>query len=170
MYASILRNMIRKTPFIVLVVLLTSMFLSTAHPAVADQDQVPVSGDVFITFFTANCPSPVGLCGQGPISGNLLNGNLLGIITSVVPHPNELDLTASITITTKNGDLFANAILIEQLPSELTTATVNITGGTRRYKHTTGVLYFTEPARAVNGVLHFLYTGFLSKDAERQED
>ena|SRR5579859_3871479 len=152
---------------LLILTLLTPLILTPLNAANADPQTVAVNGTIDQTLFFSGCQSPIGECGQGPVTGNILNGQMIGILQTFTPTPTGIAFTATATITTAKGNLYATATLFQNFGSETITATLHITGGTLRYQHTTGILNLTEPAPDVNGVQHYLYTGSLSKDVDQ---
>lgn len=161
-----LSNHVRRLfPVTLGLIALLALVGTTPQSVAAEAKQTPVSGQFFQTEYTANCTSPIGLCGEGPITGNILNGNLVGIINTLTfLNSREFEFSATVTISTAKGDLYGKAVLVQMATSEtISSGTITLTGGTKRYNHSTGVLHLTEPAPDVNGVQHYYYTGWLSK-------
>jgi|SRR5579859_3831636 len=169
----------RFSPISRTVVLLISSFflvapLLSTQTIQAANDRISVTGSFEMNNQTTNCNSPIGICLSGKISGNLLNGtvsaqaNTIQEVDDNSGNPIAYILTGAASITTTHGTLTGNAYFYQDYPALTSHGTLTITGGTKRYKKTTGTLTINEPTPPTtfpDGVQTFYYNGSLSKDA-----
>ena len=167
-------RMLRTLAFFVLLFLLVTI-LPVTQPAQAADNRVAVFGTMIVHNQTTNCNSPIGTCFVGTVTGNILNGTVTGQANTIREvddkngNPIAFILTGEFTFTTRHGTLTGSADFFQNYPALTGHGTLAMTGGTKRYKHTTGSIHLEEPNPPVppvpDGVQTFYYRGWLSKDA-----
>ncbi len=156
-------------------ILVATTTLVAAQPAAAEDNFIHVQGAIAQHFSTTNCNSPIGLCGVGTINGNKINGSIVGILNTLNyvyqnGVPVKAIFTGTFTITTSHGTMSGTEYVVQQIPGDFTQGVVTITSGTKRYKHTTGVLYVSGTPNPALPEEHYTYTGYLTKDADNGQD
>jgi len=155
------RNLIRVSVCFCLFVV-----FSAVSPAAAEGNLTKVSGKVTSILYTTNCPSPVQVCGTGPITGSL-NGTLTAIAQSINPVTRNGNVVAVTfngtgTITTTTGTLAFTIFDYQQLSTMNQKVVITITGGTGAFASTFGWIYMvTDPNAPQDGNEHFTYKGIL---------
>lgn len=172
-------NLFRIGAFILVLFLLFTA-LPTAQPAQAADDHVPVFGTMIVHNPTTGCTSPIGICFVGTVSGNVINGTVTGVANSIKEvddrkgNPIAYIFTGTFTFTTQHGTLTGKADFYQNYPALTGFGTLNLTGGTKRFKHTTGSIRLDAPKPPVppvpDGIQTYYYRGWLSKDALRNND
>jgi hypothetical protein len=146
----------------------------------AADNRVAVFGTMVVSNTSANCNSPLATCFVGTVSGNILNGTVNGQANTI----KEIDdkkgnaiafiLTGTFTFTTPHGTLTGNAQFYQNFPALTGHGTLTITGGTKRYKHASGIILLDEPKPPVpdvpDGVQTFYLRGWVSRDVADNHD
>jgi hypothetical protein len=172
-------SMPRILAFLVVLFLLV-MTLPATQAVQAEDNHVAVFGTMIVRNTATNCNSPLGTCFIGTVAGNMLNGTVTGQANTIKEidnkkgNPIAFVLTGVFTITTQHGTLTGNAEFYQNYPALTGHGTLTITGGTKRYKHTTGTIHLEEPKPPVppvpDGVQTFYLRGLLSRDADNNDN
>jgi hypothetical protein len=116
------------------------------------------------------CPSPVGICTHGTLSGGLPATYDFVADTRTVTFPTAT-LTGHSTITTANGALLLGEdTSVLSLITGAFTTTVRIVGGTKQYKHASGTIVAVGVFDFASGGTAGTYTGTICKGGDEDED
>ena len=138
--------------------------------AVQAKDCESVAGP-FVAVPPASCPSPVGICTHGTLTGGLAATYDFVADTQTIVFPTA-SLTGHSTITLDKG----GAVLRGQDTSTLSlvtgafTTTVHVVDGTHQYKRGSGTLVAVGVFDFATGGTSGSYTGTLCKHGEGEED
>jgi hypothetical protein len=141
------------------------IFVAT-QPAGASGQETVHGNFIERVFEGSNCPSPIHICGTGPITGNELNGTFSGLLTTendIYQNGQLVEIIFTGTATIKVGNCTLNGSITndEQVPSFTSTSVVTISGGTNGCANTTGVLTLSAVPDPHNMLERGTYTGTL---------
>ena len=157
----------RLIPAIIFVIALT--LINTPGTVSAKEQGEKVSGVAVNTLYFTNCPSPIGLCGAGTISGGI-NGTTVGILyTQKAITKNGVTVaylyTGTFDVTSANNSVL-HGFTITQIDAsnDNVHSTVYFHGGTGQYRHTFGTINLTGTPPGNDQAEHYTYVGFLTHD------
>jgi hypothetical protein len=150
-------------------VLATPLFLlfATASPATARADDGcthQVQGTLASTQVTgAACPSPIGLCTQGTMTGGLA-GTFFYTATSLTVLPDGITgvFDGTIVLTTPTGVVTEHDHTIANLQTGQLSDVITILSGTRKWEGATGVVFLQGSFNFATGVGASTYEGVVT--------
>lgn len=141
---------------------IAAVTLAAVVPPAEAKDCKPVSGS-FSAVPPASCPSPVGICTHGTLSGGLDATYDFVADTQIVVFPTA-SLTGHSTITTDKGLLLGQDASTLDLTTGAFTTTVGIVGGTGKYEGAEGQIVATGVFDFATGSTAGTYVGTICKD------
>ena len=141
--------------------------LAVVAGATAHHRCTPVSGDFTSVLVTGpECASPIGMCTHGILTGDL-RGTYDFVFTSLMPagdpsDPLKMVYTGTSKIVTQGGTMIGQDtgwLRINPTGPSAFETTVNIVGGTGKYKKATGFIVATGELNLVTGEAVGTYTG-----------
>jgi len=159
------------------VILFASLLLvgGYTNSASAKQENQEVNGQVTTNFYNANCPSPIGICGMGPISGGL-NGMLNAVLTSQKETRKKGVLISTyykgyVTIKTDHGILEGSISTTINETTQAVSAKIHIKHGTGSYNGAHGILNLTGQGSRNSGATEdYRYSGWLKYGEDHESD